>query len=183
VMTIVGPNYALIDHWKEGTARSQIGEHAFEWVVLQQGPSSVEINRDSLRLVTKLFADEMTKAGNATPALFSAWPGEDRRQDFTSAIESYTLAAADVNGVLLPVASGWLAAWDRVSTLQLYADGLHPSDEGAYLAALVIYATLLGQSPVGLPATVRTHAGVTIAIDPTTAAALQDAAAAVTNLP
>ena len=183
VMTIVGPNYALIDHWKEGTARSQIGEHAFEWVVLQQGPSSVEINRDSLRLVTKLFADEMAKEGSAMPALFSAWPNAERRQDFTRAIESYTLAAADVNGILLPVASGWLAAWDRVSTLQLYEDELHPSNEGAYLAALVIYAELLGKSPIGLPATLRTHGGVTIAIDPTTATTLQDAAAAVTNLP
>lgn len=183
VMTIAGPNYALIDHWNEGTARDQIAQHAFEWVVLQQGPSSVEINRDSLRLVTKLYADEMAKVGNARPALFSAWPSEDRRQDFTRAIESYRLAAADVNGILLPVASGWLAAWDRVSTLQLYEDGLHPSREGAYLAALVIYAGLLGKSPIGLPATVRTRDGFTIAINPTTAATLQDAAAAVTNPP
>jgi len=183
VMTVAFPDYALIDHWNEGTARSQIAKHAFEWVVLQQGPSSVELNRDTLRLATKLFADEMANTGNARPALFSAWPNASRRQDFTRAIESYTLAAADVNGILLPVASGWLAAWDRVSTLQLYEDGLHPSKEGAYLAALVIYAQLLGKSPVGLPATVRTHGGLTIAISPNTAATLQDAAAAVINLP
>jgi len=183
VMTVAGPDMALIDHWNEGTARSEISKHAFEWVVLQQGPSSVELNRDTLRLATKYFAEEMAKAGNATPALFSAWPNAERRQDFTRAIESYTLAAADVNGILLPVASGWLAAWDRVSTLQLYEDGLHPSNEGAYLAALVIYAKLLDKSPIGLPATLRTHGGVTIAIDPTTAATLQDAAAAVANPP
>jgi hypothetical protein len=182
-MTIAGPNYALVDHWNEGTARREIAERDFEWVVLQQGPSSVEINRDSLRMFTKLFADEVRKAGDGTPVLFSAWPSASRQQDFPRAIESYTLAASDVAGILVPVAAGWLAAWDRESTLQLYQDGLHPSHEGAYLSALVIYSTLLGKSPVGLPATIRTTGGVTIAIDPVVAATLQAAAASVVNLP
>ena len=181
VMSIAGPDMALIDHWNDGTARREIGRHAFEWVVLQQGPSSVEINRDTLRLATQLFADEMKKAGNAVPALFSAWPSASRRQDFPRAIESYRLAAQDVGGILLPVAAAWLAAWDREPTLDLYSDGLHPSTAGAYLSALVIHAKLLGKSPLGLPTSLTTRSGVTITLAPAVAEILQQAADQVWN--
>jgi hypothetical protein len=146
--------------------------------VLQQGPSSVEANRDSLRMFTARFAATIAKAG-ARPALYSVWPTAGRRQDFPRAIESYTLAASDVDGVLFPVASAWLAAWERDATLQLYAaDGLHPTPTGSYLAALVIYAKILNRSPVGLPARLRLRSGAVVAIDAAVAAMLQQAAAA-----
>ena len=180
VATVAGPDLALIDHWKLGAAREAIAQGGWEWVILQQGPSSVEINRDSLRLVSQLFAGDITLAG-AQPALFSAWPASDRRQDFPRAIESYTLAAADVNGVLLPVASAWLAAWARDPSLGLYADRLHASPAGAYLASLVIYSRLLGKTPIGLPARLRLRSGETIAISTQVAAVLQAAAAEVTQ--
>ena len=110
----------------EGTARREITKGGWEWVVLQQGPSSTDLNRDTVRLAAGLFAAEIEKV-NARLALFSAWPREGRRQDFPRAIESCTLAATDVSGILLPVASAWLAAWSRDPTLQLYVDCLHAS--------------------------------------------------------
>ena len=176
VATVAGPDMALIDHLNEGTAVREIRKGGWEWVVLQQGPSSVEINRDSLRLTTKLFDAEIA-AIHARPALFSAWPSLGRRQDFPRAIESYRLAAADVHGVFIPIASAWLAAWDRDSSAPLYADNLHASLAGAYLSALVVYATLLNKSPVGLPRTLRLHSGATFTIDAALAATLQNAAA------
>ena len=151
-----------------------------KWVVLQQGPSSVDVNRDTLRIATKLFGDEITRA-NARPALFSAWPTASRREDFPRAIESYTLAANDVSGLLLPVAAAWVAAWDTTPALALYADPLHPSVEGAYLSALVVYAQLLEKTPKGLPATLRLNSGRTLTIDPNMAALLQQAAAEATG--
>lgn len=175
VETVAGPDMALIDHWREGTARGEIAEGGWEWVVLQQGPSSVEINRDSLRTLTQMFSADI-RAVNATPVLFSAWPSASRRQDFPRAIESYTLAANDVNGLLLPVARSWLNAWAAEPQLALYSDGLHPSAAGAYLAALVVYAKLLGKSPRGLPAAIRLRSGVVIAVGAELAATLQDAA-------
>jgi hypothetical protein len=180
VAVVAGPDVALIDHWKEGTARQAIVQGGMKWVVLQQGPSSVEVNRDTLRIATKLFADEMARV-NARPALFSAWPTAARREDFPRAIESYTLAAADVDGILLPVAAAWLAAWSANPAVSLYADPLHPSLEGAYLSALVVYAQLLEKTPKGLPPSLRLKTGATVAIDPATAALLQQAAAEATG--
>jgi hypothetical protein len=173
VMTIAGPDMALIDHWNAGTARQEIAKRNWEWVVLQQGPSSTEINRDSLRLVTGMIAGTM-KSGKA--ALFSAWPNAGRRQDFPRAIESYRLAAADVGGVFAPVAAAWLAAWSRDPNVQLYSDGLHPSPEGAYLAALVVYGALLEQPVLTLPDGVSSASGVVIRLPAATAQLLREAA-------
>lgn len=131
IETVAGPDMALVDHWKEGTAAREIAEGGWEWVVLQQGPSSVQVNRDSLRTLTQMFSAEIAKV-NATPALFSAWPSATRRADFDRAIESYRLAAEDVNGVFLPVAGSWKKAWETDPELQMYSDGLHPSAIGAY---------------------------------------------------
>jgi hypothetical protein len=143
VETVAGPDMALVDHWHEGTARREIARGGWEFVVLQQGPSSVEANRDSLRMFTARFAAGIAKV-SARPALYAVWPTAGRQQDFPRAIESYTLAASDVNGLLFPVASAWLAAWQRDATLQLYAsDGLHPTITGSYLAALVICCSRL----------------------------------------
>jgi hypothetical protein len=177
---IAGPDMALIDHLNEGTAARAIAQGGWAWVVLQQGPSSVEVNRDTLRLATRLFADEIARV-NARPALFSAWPSASRRQDFDRAIESYRLAATDVNGLFLPVASAWLAAWESDPAVALYADGLHPSAEGSYLSALVIYAELLRKNPTGLPARLRSTSGQSLVIGPATAKLLQAAAAKVTG--
>ena len=180
IETVAGPDMALVDHWNEGTAKREIAEGGWEWVILQQGPSSVQVNRDSLRTLTQMFGAEIAKVG-AKPALFSAWPSASRTQDFDRAIESYTLAAGDVSGILLPVAAGWKKAWESDATLQMYSDGLHPSALGAYLAAATIYAKLLNKTPKGLPLTIRTRSGVNISVTPAVGTILQNAAAAVTG--
>ena len=179
VETVASPNYALIDHWNGGSsARSEIAKGGWKYVVLQQGPSSVEVNRDTLRLATKLFDADVRKIGG-TSALFSAWPTQDRRVDFPRAIESYQIAASDVSGVFLPVAGAWIAAWNSDPTIALYADdGLHASAAGSYLTALVIFAKLTGKSPIGSPTQLAPAGGGRLTVAPQLAALLQQAAAA-----
>jgi hypothetical protein len=176
VETVGSPDFALIDHWNTGSALAEINRTHWDFVVLQQGPSSVEVNRDTLRMVTKLFAPSIVKAGGR-PVLFSAWPTIDRLQDFPRAIESYQLAATDVAGLMAPVASAWLTILTNNPSVQLYnADGLHPTVAGSYLSALVIYSVITGKSPIGLPARLRLRSGATITVDPSIAAVLQQAA-------
>ena len=173
------PNYALIDHWTDGAVQRDIAQGAWAWVVMQQGWTPAGVYRDTLRLAVRNFGGEIAKIG-AKAALYQTWPPSNRRGDFAGTIESYELAAADVGGVVFPVARAWLAAWERDPSIQLYSDGLHASPEGSYLAALVMYARIFERSPVGLPARVRTRAGFALAIDPTVARVLQEAAASVT---
>lgn len=179
VMVVAFPDYSLEDHRAEGTALRAIARGDWAVVVLQQGPSSLPENRVQLRASVAALSAEI-RGVSATPALYSVWPSASRREDFDRAIESYALAAQDVNGKLLPVAAAWLAAWRRDSELALYSpDGLHPSAAGSYLAALVMYGALFERSPVGLPAKVRVASGVERGVTPEAAAVLQAAAAEV----
>ena len=179
VASLALPDYALIDHWVDGIAQRRIAAGGWGWVVMQQGWTPAGIYRDTLRLATRNFAAQIAKVG-AKAALYQTWPPADRRGQFEASIESYEVAAADVGGVVFPVARAWLAAWDRDPSIQLYSDGLHASVAGSYLAALVMYARIFDRTPAGLPSAVRTHAGITMRVDPAVARVLQDAAASVT---
>lgn len=175
IAMVAGPDMALVDHWKQGDAPKAITGSRWDYVVLQQGPSSTTINRDSLRTLTKMFAPLVTGAGGK-PVLFSAWPAIDRRQDFPRAAESYRLAAEDVGGLFAPIANAWLEAWAREPGLELYQDGLHANVVGSYLAALVIYSRIFEKSPGGLPATIPLRNGQTASFPPALNTLLQEAA-------
>lgn len=145
------PDYALIDHWQDGRVQKVIADGHYDVVVLQQGPSSVSVNRDTLRLAATLFAPGIRAAGGV-PALYSVWPTIDRQQDFDRATESYRLAAEDVNGMHFPGGETWRAAWRKDGGLRFYSgDGLHPSPLGSYAVALSIVGMLYDRSVVGLP--------------------------------
>lgn len=171
------PDFALEDHWAEGTAIRALDERKWNVVVLQQGSSALEASRVNLREWTKKF-DTKIRAAGARTAMYAVWPLETRQFDFDRVNESYTLAATDVNGMLFPVGEAWRAAWRRDPNLQLYAaDGLHPSVRGSYVAGLVIASMLLDRSPVGMPGRIALRSGAIITIPAAEAALYQEAAA------
>ena len=68
------------------------------------------------------------------------WPSRSRRGDFEGVSQSYRAAAKAVGGLLLPAGDAWRSAWAIDERLALYSpDGLHPSNAGTYLAAVVTY--------------------------------------------
>lgn len=177
---IAKPDYSLEDHWNDGDARSAIAKGGWDVVVLQQGPSSLESSRALLLQYVGAFAQSIRAAG-ARPALYQVWPTADRPGDFPRANESYRLAADAVNGVLFPVGEAWLATQAMDPSVPLYAfDGLHPSAEGTYLAALVMYAMLYAKTPVGLPATLRLRSSAVYTVSAHDAAVMQAATEQVT---
>jgi hypothetical protein len=170
------PDFALVDHWVIGEPQPLITTGKYSVVVLQQGPSSVEVNRDTLRLAAKLFAP-LIRAAGGTPAMLAVWPTSNRLVDFDRATESYQLAAADVGGMMIPSGEVWRAAWRRDPTLAFYSsDGLHPSALGSYAMALSLFGILYDRSVIGLPSTLRLLDGSDLRIDPATARLVQEAA-------
>jgi hypothetical protein len=170
--------YSLSDHWMRGDALRAIASGGWRVVVLQQGPSSLPESRRILRDLTADF-DERIRAAGARTALYSVWPDSESKAAFGDVAQSYSLAASDVKGIYFPVTDGWLFAWNRNPALPLYgSDGFHPSEQGSYLAALVIVAVLTGRSPVGMPARVVRPDGHELSIPEDKASLLQDAAAA-----
>ena len=170
------PDFALIDHWSIGEPQPLIAKGKYSVVVMQQGPSSVEVNRDTLRLAAKLFAPIIRAAGGV-PAMLAVWPTSDRLVDFDRATESYRLAAADVGGMMIPSGEVWRAAWRRNPALAFYSsDGLHPSALGSYAMALSLFGILYDRSVVGLPSNLRLLDGSTLSLDAATAKVIQESA-------
>jgi hypothetical protein len=154
VHTVAFPNFALIDHFNGvggSPALARIADGGWEFVVLQQGPSSTPVNRDSLILTARLFEPYIRQAG-AIPALYMVWPPLDRFSFFDQVRISYQMAADAVDGVFMPAGRAWITAWQTEPNLALYAaDGFHPSALGTYLAALVLYERITGRDARQLP--------------------------------
>ena len=177
VQSVAYPDADLGMHLADGAAAREIAANPWKVVVLQQGPSSLPENRLALREWTARFAQQIRAVGGR-PGLYAVWPQQLYLDTFDRASESYALAARDVDGLLFPVGEAWRATWRRDPDVQLYAsDGLHPTVSGSYLAAIVIYASIAGRSPVGLPATLRLRGGALVELSPVRAALLQAAAA------
>lgn len=181
VQMIAFPNFGLPEQWQHGQAPDAIRDGCWDVVVLQQGPSSLAESRAVLLDYAARFA-ELVHANGGRTALLSVWPSASRQADFDRTIESYALAAQTVDGVLLPAATAWLETWEREPQIRLYADALHPTPEGSYLAAAVTIARLYGRSPTELPAGVEyripDEGRHVLSLDVATADVLREAATA-----
>jgi hypothetical protein len=174
--TIAFPDFSLEDHWNKKDARRAIARGGWDCVVLQQGPSASREGRALLLEYTRRFAEEIRRV-DARPALYMVWPARSRVQDFKGVSESYRQAAEDVDGLVFPVGEAWLGAWKMNPGLELYSgDGLHPSQTGSYLAALVIYQQLYNRSPMGLPSKLQSGSGVKLEVPSEQAELMQQAA-------
>lgn len=141
-------DFALEDHWAEGTALSSLAKNRWEYVVMQQGSSALPASQSNLRTWSLQF-DPKIRAAGATPVMYMVWPTIDRTFDFPAVRDSYTNAAFAVDGILAPAGDAWVAS----GTLDaLYsADGLHPTVAGTYLAAIVLLERMTGIRPELLP--------------------------------
>jgi hypothetical protein len=144
--TVALPDYGLEEHWNDGGALRAIRRQPWTHVVLQQGPSSLMESRCTLVEYGKRFARAIQDRG-AEPVFYGVWPPRDRRAYFDAVTESYAVVAALTGASLAPAGHAWQIAWQRDPGLPLYgADAFHPSRLGTYLAALVIFRTIAGQS-------------------------------------
>lgn len=152
VEMIAKPNYALIDHiTNHSGAVEAIQRGGWDVVVLQQGPTTQPINRDSLVLWTRMF-DSIIHPTGARTALFMVWPQGASAQGFESVRIAYQDAAQAVGGLFLPAGVAWRLALQRDAGAALYGpDGFHPTPLGSYLAAITIYGELTGRDVRELP--------------------------------
>lgn len=122
-------------------------------MVLQQGPSSLPLSRDTLILAARLLDVEIRAAGGRTAELM-VWPAREDFADFDQVRLSYQDAARAVDGLFLPAGEAWRAAWATDPSVELYGDdGFHPSELGTFLVALVVYEGITGRNAQTLPPT------------------------------
>ena len=159
------PNTALIDHVIGGDGPAAIQAQHWDFVVMQQGPTTLDVCRDTLLLAVRQLDSTVRKSGGRS-AVMMTWPAaaDSGQHAFDIVRESFQSAAREVGGTFLPVGEAWRAAWRLNRTLALYGSDLyHPAPLGSYLAALVIYEQLTGRDARRLPARDTVLAGASAA--------------------
>ena len=135
-------NYAIVDHWADGEVQKMINTQKYDYVIIQQGPSSQREGRNMLINGGKEYA-ALCKANEVTLAYFMVWPSRAYYHTFAQVIANYTEAAIANEAVLCPVGRSWKAHFDNTGDFSYYGpDQFHPSLEGSKVAAKVIVEAL-----------------------------------------
>lgn len=149
---VAKPNFAVIDH-ADGLSNAVqvIRSGHWDFVILQQGPTTQQLGRDTLILATRKLDPDIRAAGGRSAQMMT-WPDSGRQNDFDAVRLSSQAAAEAVGGLFVPVGEAWRAALAADPSVPLYGpDGFHPAPLGTYLAALVIYQEITGHDPRELP--------------------------------
>jgi len=145
------PGYSLEHHWREERERGKIRGGEWDFVVLQEQSQLPLRHRDRMLEHAALLAGAAREAG-ARPVMYMTWAPARRPGMIEILADAYTEVAGELDAALAPVGRAWQRALERRPELELHGvDGSHPNPRGSYLAACVLYATLTGRDPRGLP--------------------------------
>ncbi len=141
----------LEKHWQDRQALSRIRSGHWDFVVLQDQSEAPLLRPDELVEYGKKFDAEI-KQQRAKTILYETWALQNKPEQQAAISQAYAGLARQLNARLAPVGDAWQMALRSDPKLVLHdVDRKHPSATGTYLAACVLYATLFGQSPEGLP--------------------------------
>ncbi|MCA0334617.1 MAG: SGNH/GDSL hydrolase family protein [Bacteroidetes bacterium] len=144
VQSLTYANYSLDEHLSNNKLQLLISNGKYDFVVIQQGPSTGNAGKAALIKDGKRISKMCNKAGSKL-AFFMVWPSKNNFRLFDNVIQSYSEAAEQTNALLCPVGQVWKDYIDSKNDYSYYGDdGFHPSERGSEVAAKVIYNTLFG---------------------------------------
>ncbi len=171
----------LEDHWHDGRGEKLLSAERWDFLVLQQGPSSRMEGRADLRLWAARWA-QRARRREVEPALYMVWPYQGQKRGFEDVATSYREAAKAAKSRILPAGEAWEACLDEDPETRLYEeDKLHPTLAGSWLAALVLTKELAGVEPESVPDRLELDSGRRVELDPALARRLSRAAAGRAN--
>lgn len=140
---IAKPNYAIIDHLDYGNeVENEINSKRYDFVVIQQGPSSQSEGRELLFEAGKRFI-ELCEANDAELVFFMVWPSRAYYHTFDDVIKNHIEASQAYKAILSPVGKKWKEHFDDTGDFSYYgADQFHPSLKGSSVAAKIIFDSL-----------------------------------------
>ena len=151
VAVSVAPGYLFLDErLGDATSMSMLGGQKWSAVILQaqrySTSGTVEYSTaEAVELVRR------TRQMPALPVMFPEWPrlGVNETQRI---FDLHVSIARQQAACVPPIPQAFDLAAARYPALVLHAsDGNHSAPPGAFLAALVLYATLTGKAPLDLP--------------------------------
>lgn len=159
---IVEGGATLQDVWEKKDTLKAIHQQKWDYVILQEqsklgntyivnGNGKI-VDPQNFHRYARLFDEEINKIGAKT-VFYLTWAGEDtepREQQILN--NAYMSIGRELKDLVSPVGIVWQQVRKRDPRIKLYIeDKSHPTPIGSYIAACVLYSSLLGKSPIGLP--------------------------------
>ena len=151
-----GPGiWHLDDHARSGRTHKVIQGKPWDYVLLQEHSSGISA-ADYPDVVT---LDSIIKSSGAQTALFMTWREKDDPPSAYNSLKGipggnfgYIPIALQIDAPVAPVGWGVRNVVADGRPVALWKHGRHLNNRGRYLGACVVYAMLLQESPIGLPA-------------------------------
>jgi hypothetical protein len=145
----------LANHVKFSSIADKIRERSWQVVVLQESAGTSVNFEEKFHEAAKQLDAEIKEAGART--VFLMFPGLERPSNLTTENQTtaYNKIGGELGATVAPVGLAWQQSLIERPTLRLIPE-LSSSEaypipiHSTYLTACVLYATLLGQNPVGL---------------------------------
>ena len=144
------PNATLEDHWNNRKTRQLLSQGGWYRVIAQPEGGLSHRDADSPMFING--GRLLIGTAEQPPAIIISWQATEAFSQKHYSMSRAAAAAVEQNNLRgLAIATGAdvidiARVWDRVAAadlpFSLYKDGNHPSLEGSYLAALVVYAGL-----------------------------------------
>jgi hypothetical protein len=150
--------YTLENHWNDGNALHKIREGKWNYVILQEQSQTPVINKTKFYNLVRKFDEEIRSSGAKT-ILLMTWERPDSKQlgvTTENLAATYTTLGKELDVKVAPAGLAFARSIRDKPELALYSLDGHPTVEGTYLAACVLYQTIFEKSPVGNPYSERT---------------------------
>jgi hypothetical protein len=142
-------------HWNRGEAQRAIAATRYDAVVLQEQSTLPIKNARRMHESIRLF-DEAIRASGAKTALYLTWARAHAPETQAAITAAYTTIGEELGALVAPVGIAWENVLQSPTRPVLHdPDGSHPTLAGSYLAACVLFATLFGESPLGIASDVK----------------------------
>ena len=144
--------YSLEDHWKDGKALDTIRNGSWEFVVLQEQSQRPVLDPAGFYRYSREF-DTAIRASGAKTILFMTWERPDSVAfGVTTAnlATAYADVATRIGAQVAPAGQAFARSLLERPGLSLNGQDGHPTPNGTYLAACVLYGAIFQATPVGM---------------------------------
>ncbi len=143
--------YTLEKHWTDGNALRKIREGGWNYVVLQEQSQTPIFDQKKFSDFARKFDEEIRRSGARTVLLMTWERPDSSNHGVTTAnlAAAFTGLGAELGAKVAPAGLAFARALRGKPGLVLYSQDGHPTAEGTYLAACVLYGTIFEHGPVG----------------------------------
>jgi len=145
--------YTLEKHWTDGNALQKIRNGKWNYVVLQEQSQAPVINQAKFYAFARMFDDEIRRSGART-ILLMTWERPDSKNlgvTTDGLAAAYTAIGKELGAKVAPAGLAFARSLKIRPDVALCIQDGHPTVEGTYLAACVLYRTIFELNPVGNP--------------------------------